>query len=513
MNKAIRWLKEHRPAKRRWIQLYAALLYNANIRGFVKGELFRGGSKAVCLPGLNCYSCPGAVGACPLGALQNALASADRRAPYYVLGCLLLFGILLGRTICGYLCPVGLIQELLHKIPVPKVKKNRFTRLLSYLKYVILIVFVILIPLYSIVTRVPVPAFCKYICPAGTGEGAVALLSSPAHDDLFALLGSLFTNKIIILIALVTAAMFIWRVFCRFLCPLGALYGLFNRIAVTGIRVEDEKCVSCGRCVQVCQADIRHPGDRECVACGRCIDSCPEKAITLKMGRIVLKENEISSVDHKEVRNKATENGGKDARKRRIAKRVLGLIAAAALLFELWYFNLSPVASVNDAEPAAAVTGAADEENPEEDSIPVGTKKGERGTVFEAELLDGQRFDLKAFRGKVVVLNFWATWCGPCCKELPYFDRLQADYPEDMVILAVHHSMTTEDVAAFLKTSGWDHLRFAVDTDGAILNAYGGSYTLPQTVVLDKNGVIVYNEVKSMDYETLNHLIRPLLAE
>ena len=172
--KVIHWIQNHLPTRRRLIQIYAALLYNANLKGYISGEIFTGNTKAVCVPGLNCYSCPGAVGACPLGALQNALAASGNRAPYYMLGIILLLGLTLGRTICGYLCPVGLIQELLHKLPTPKLKKSRVTRVLSYLKYVILAVFVVIIPLWYVSQHYPVPAFCKYICPAGTFEGAIA---------------------------------------------------------------------------------------------------------------------------------------------------------------------------------------------------------------------------------------------------------------------------------------------------------------------------------------------------
>ena len=101
-----------RPTKRRLIQLYSALLYNAHVKGFIKGEIYTGSTKAMCVPGFNCYSCPAAVGACPLGSLQNALASSGERAGFYVFGIIMLWGILLGRTICGWICPVGLIQEL-----------------------------------------------------------------------------------------------------------------------------------------------------------------------------------------------------------------------------------------------------------------------------------------------------------------------------------------------------------------------------------------------------------------
>ena len=69
------WLIAHKPSKRRLIQLYAAVLFNANIKGYISGNIYTSKTtKYMCIPSLNCYSCPGAVGACPLGALQNALA-------------------------------------------------------------------------------------------------------------------------------------------------------------------------------------------------------------------------------------------------------------------------------------------------------------------------------------------------------------------------------------------------------------------------------------------------------
>ena len=132
------WFVRHKPSKRRLIQLYSALLYNANIKGFANGQIYKGPTKNVCVPGLNCYSCPGAVGACPLGSLQNALSASKTRTPAYIFGTLILFGLLLGRTICGFLCPIGLGQELLYKIKTPKVKKSKVTRVFSYFKYVIL---------------------------------------------------------------------------------------------------------------------------------------------------------------------------------------------------------------------------------------------------------------------------------------------------------------------------------------------------------------------------------------
>ena len=269
------------------------LLYNAHIKGFWEGKLYTGPLKALCVPGLNCYSCPGAIAACPLGALQNAISASANRPAFYVVGLLLLFGLTLGRVICGWLCPFGMLQELLHRVPTHKIQKNRATRLFSWLKYVILAVFAVIIPAYYAFRRVPLPAFCKYICPAGTLEGAVGLLSNPANADKYGMLGALFTHKIIVMALILTACVFLYRAFCRFLCPLGAIYGLFARAALLGIRVKEENCTGCGACLRVCPMDIRRVGDHECIQCGQCVEACPEKAISLKAGKIVLKGPEV----------------------------------------------------------------------------------------------------------------------------------------------------------------------------------------------------------------------------
>ena len=236
------WWERHKPSKRRFVQLYSALLYNADLNGFARGSIYTGSGKNACVPGLNCYSCPGAIGSCPLGALQNSLASVRFGTIAYVFGTLMLFGLILGRTICGWLCPFGLIQELLHKIPTKKIRKNRVTRLLSLTKYAVLAVFVIAIPLwYRIAKGLPVPGFCKYICPAGTLQGSVPLLLHPGNANLKKVLGGLFVNKATILVLVLTASVFCRRAFCRFLCPLGAIYGLSSRIALVGVKVDEKR--------------------------------------------------------------------------------------------------------------------------------------------------------------------------------------------------------------------------------------------------------------------------------
>lgn len=283
------WWQTHKPSKRRLIQVYAALLYNANIKGFISGEIYTGNTKYLCVPGLNCYSCPGAVGACPLGALQNALRDTNRRAPFYMLGTLALFGLVLARTVCGFLCPVGLGQELLYKIRTPKLKKSKATRALSYLKYVLLALFVIAIPVVYGLRDMTLPAFCKYICPAGTLGGAIGLLINPSNASAFEMLGPAFTWKFCVLVAACVACVFIYRAFCRFLCPLGALYGFFNRIALLGVKLDSGKCTDCGLCIQHCKMDVKKVGDHECINCGECISVCPAKAISWRGSKLFVR--------------------------------------------------------------------------------------------------------------------------------------------------------------------------------------------------------------------------------
>ncbi|MBP5222657.1 MAG: 4Fe-4S binding protein [Lachnospiraceae bacterium] len=257
---------------RRYVQLLSAVLYNCNWKGFAEGRIWQGESKGLCVPGLNCYSCPGAVASCPLGSLQTALISSKYKFPYYLLGTILLLGLFLGRLICGFLCPFGLLQELLHKIPSPKLKKSGITRKLSLVKYGILVIFVILLPI-----AFSAPGFCKYICPAGTLEAGIPLTAM--QKMLRSMIGGLFVWKVVLLFLIAGSCIFIYRAFCRFLCPLGAIYSFFQPVSFFGIRVDEEKCTHCGACVRACKMDVKKVCDRECIQCGECIAHCPENAI------------------------------------------------------------------------------------------------------------------------------------------------------------------------------------------------------------------------------------------
>jgi len=273
---------------RLWVQLGWTALTNGYAAGFVRGNIYKGALKKLCVPGLNCYSCPGALGSCPIGSLQATLASRDYSFAFYVTGFLLLFGAVRGRFVCRWLCPFGLVQELLHKIPVPaKWKKLPGDRWLKYLKYVILVGFVIVLPLTVLdIVGQGQPWFCKYICPSGVLFGGIPLIA--ANPSLRGALGWLFTWKTAILAALLVLSVFVYRPFCRYLCPLGAVYGLFNPIAFHRYRVERDKCVDCGLCQKACPMDIpvhQTPNSPECIRCGECRRACPHGAICTVMGK------------------------------------------------------------------------------------------------------------------------------------------------------------------------------------------------------------------------------------
>lgn len=286
--------------KRHIVQLFAALLYNLNFAGFAEGSLYQGVSKGVCVPGLNCYSCPGAIGSCPIGALQNSLIASDHRLPFYVVGTLLAIGALFGRTVCGWLCPFGLLQDLLDKVPFPKVAKGRWSRVCSAGKYMVLVALVLIAPLVVMAAEgVGTPTFCSWLCPQGTLEAGIPLVLS--DPSLKAMIGWLFDWKVVVLLAILVASLFIYRPFCRFLCPLGAIYSLFNRFALLRYHVDEDACTHCGACEKACKVDIRNVSDRECIQCGRCVTICPSHAISFTGSDMLPKHTHNENMDARKL--------------------------------------------------------------------------------------------------------------------------------------------------------------------------------------------------------------------
>lgn len=269
--------------RRHRFQALWALLTNSYLVGFAKGKIYDGKLKNLCVPGLNCYSCPGAVAACPIGAMQAVIGSWNFKFAFYIAGFLMFIGAIMGRFVCGWLCPFGLIQELLHRIPFPKkLKTFRGDKALRLLKYVILVVFVILLPMFMVdILGQGAPWFCKLICPAGTLEGGtpLVLLNSAMRKTV----GWLYAWKSVVLVAVIILSVIIYRPFCKYICPLGGIYSVFNRISVFRYRVDNKKCTGCGACAKACEMGcdpVKNANALECIRCGKCKNICPTGAIS-----------------------------------------------------------------------------------------------------------------------------------------------------------------------------------------------------------------------------------------
>ena len=287
------------PAVRKCVQVLSGLLQNMHLSGFVTGAIYTGPLKRFCVPGMNCYSCPAASGACPVGSLQAVLGARRPRVPFYVLGFLAAAGILLGRFVCGWFCLFGLVQELLYKVPLPKLTvPAKADRVLRYLKYVMLFCVVLLLP---VILRdeygIGAPYFCKYFCPAGMLEGGIPLLL--LNKALRPAAHFLYLWRLAILGGMLVSAMVVHRPFCRYFCPLGAFYALFQKISILRMQVDDTACVRCGRCASVCpmQADpLKNANSAECIRCGACANACPKSAIRFGFG-------ERNEYDQKRIHN------------------------------------------------------------------------------------------------------------------------------------------------------------------------------------------------------------------
>lgn len=277
-------------AVRKWIQAILALLVNGSWSFPFTRTIYQGPLKVVCSPGLNCYSCPAATTYCPIGSLQQmmagirlALENGQNFFGLYVIGTMGILGGVFGRLICGWACPFGLIQELLHKIPS---RKFNIPQKLNYIKYFFLIFFVFLLPLTVVdAFGYGEPWYCKYFCPAGTLEAGLPMLL--LQPELGRTIGPIFYNKLFILVGFIIWSILASRPFCRTACPLGAFYALFKKLKLVKLRLVEENCTKCGECHSVCPMGVKFnesPENAECISCLKCMDkACRFDAITLEI--------------------------------------------------------------------------------------------------------------------------------------------------------------------------------------------------------------------------------------
>jgi ferredoxin-type protein NapH len=281
---------------RKWVQIIFGFLMNGYWGFPFSRTLYQGPLKVICAPGLNCYSCPAATTYCIIGSIQQLMAnvrlSLEAGQYYfglYVIGSAGILGGLFGRMICGWACPFGFIQELLHKIPSPK---YRFPRVLRYGKFFFLAVFVFLLPLLVLDEfGAGETWFCKYVCPAGTLEAGLPMLA--LQPGLQAGLGFIFLNKLVIMLGFLVWSVLSSRPFCRVACPLGAFYALFSRVRMVRLRWDKENCIKCGACHPVCPMGVKFdesPDDMDCITCMKCMTkACRFDAIYLEIGGIPLR--------------------------------------------------------------------------------------------------------------------------------------------------------------------------------------------------------------------------------
>ena len=280
---------------RKWIQTILALLVNGSWSFPYTRTIYQGPLKVICSPGLNCYSCPAATTYCPIGSLQQlmagirvALENGQNFFGLYVIGTMGVLGGIFGRLICGWACPFGLIQELLHKIPS---RKFNIPQKLNYIKYFFLVVFVILLPL-TVVDAFGYGElwYCKYVCPAGTLEAGLPMLI--LQPSLGQTIGYLFYNKLMILVGFIIWSILASRPFCRTACPLGAFYALFKNLKLVKLRLVEENCTQCKECHSVCPMGVKFnesPENAECISCLKCMDkACKFDAITLEIAGLEL---------------------------------------------------------------------------------------------------------------------------------------------------------------------------------------------------------------------------------
>lgn len=256
-------------------------------------------AKSVCMPVLNCWACPASAFACPIGAIGQFFAQGI--FPFLVIGIILLAGAFIGRMFCGWMCPFGFIQDMLHKIPS---KKFHVPQAFTYVKYLVLLIMVIAIPLFFGVEIIPgkiVPQdffFCR-LCPAASLEATIPLsfippspMGTTTPNELTPIyqitepnpfIAFLISPRIWALILLLISFVFISRFFCRVFCPQGAMLALLNRLSIYKMDVNKDKCTKCKLCRKVCPTDQSiyvTSNTADCIRCLECEKKCPANAIT-----------------------------------------------------------------------------------------------------------------------------------------------------------------------------------------------------------------------------------------
>jgi len=236
--------------------------------------------KWLCNPVLSCHSCVLAWFACPVGVFVHYAAYGV--FPFLAVGTVLLLGVLIGRLLCGWVCPFGLLQDLLYKVPSPKFHLPAWT---AYIKYAVLLLTVLLLPfLFGEQTLL---SFCR-ICPASAIQVTIPNIIGSGMSTITIMT----VVKLLVLGIVLVGAILSTRSFCKVLCPIGAMLAPLNFIALWKIKVPTQNCLTCKACTQACPQQS-NPRERvwhgvaanralECIVCHECQTICPAEEIQVR---------------------------------------------------------------------------------------------------------------------------------------------------------------------------------------------------------------------------------------
>jgi len=247
-NRSLRWLARRRV----WVQAAFLLVWLNPLARL----------HHICGPVFHCYSCPLALFACPIGVLANF--SALHIWPFAAIGTLVAIGAIVGNAVCGWMCPFGLLQDLIARLPVPKFQLPSW---MGYARYGVLVGLVIGVP--YIWGEAHALFFCK-VCPVGALEGALPFTVATAHQGGGWIWPSM--TKMVVLGATLVGMLFVRRFWCSLLCPLGAIFGLFNRASVVTLRFRSDSCRVCGHCEKMCPYGVLPTANVNTGRCIRCLE-------------------------------------------------------------------------------------------------------------------------------------------------------------------------------------------------------------------------------------------------
>lgn len=256
---------------RRLYQLFTAISANLPLYNFVTGRLYSGKLKSFPFPIMNCYACPAALYSCPIGTISHFLVM--NKVPLFALGVISAVSASFGRWICGWVCPFGLLQDLLNKVPTVKFE---LPKPFVYLKYLMLVLGVLLLP-YLFKEHY----FCM-VCPTGTVEAGIYWVA--ASSAILGMAGPFFLFKLALGSMFLYGSIFIKRPFCRYFCPLGALFSIFNKLSIVDFKVEKERCIECNLCKKSCPVNYpiyQDPNSPACLRCLNCVRVCSVVKVNL----------------------------------------------------------------------------------------------------------------------------------------------------------------------------------------------------------------------------------------